>query len=150
MKAVWWIKRDFRVTDNTCLKNALDKCGVVVPFFCWERCITNAGDFSDFHFQAQFQALNGLTKSITKRGGYVRIVFGEIIAQFEELALGLLGWSTRAFFQHVTQGIRPYALCQATSSKMVLCGMFTKVALCDKMVVRTCKKMRVRRGMSFP
>ena len=85
MKAVWWIKRDFRVTDNTCLTNALDKCGEVVPFFCWERCIMKAGDFSDFHLQAQVQALEGLTDSIAKRGGYTRIVFGEIIEQLEKL-----------------------------------------------------------------
>ena len=85
MKAVWWIKRDFRVTDNTCLINALAECGEVVPFFCWERSIIKAGDFSDFHLQAQFQALGGLTESISKRGGYTRIVFGEIIEQFEKL-----------------------------------------------------------------
>jgi deoxyribodipyrimidine photo-lyase len=85
MKAVWWIKRDFRVTDNTCLTNALDKYGEVVPFFCWERCIIKAGDFSDFHLQAQVQALEGLTNSIAKRGGYTRIVFGEIIEQLEKL-----------------------------------------------------------------
>jgi deoxyribodipyrimidine photo-lyase len=85
MKAVWWIKRDFRVTDNACLINALGECGEVVPFFCWERGIIKAGDFSDFHLQAQFQALDGLTESISKRGGYTRIVFGEIIEQFEKL-----------------------------------------------------------------
>ena len=85
MKAVWWIKRDFRITDNICLSNALEKCGEVVPFFCWENSITEAGDFSGFHLQAQFQALNGLSDSISKRGGYMRIVSGAIIDQFERL-----------------------------------------------------------------
>ena len=85
MKAVWWIKRDFRITDNICLSNALEKCGEVVPFFCWENSIMEAGDFSGFHLQAQFQALNGLSDSISKRGGYMRIVSGMIIDQFERL-----------------------------------------------------------------
>ena len=44
-----------------------------------------AGDFSDFHLQAQVQALEGLTDSIAKRGGYTRIVFGEMIEQLEKL-----------------------------------------------------------------
>ena len=34
MKALWWIKRDFRITDNKCLTTAFKEGSMVLPFFC--------------------------------------------------------------------------------------------------------------------
>ena len=85
MKAVWWIKRDFRISDNHCLWSASKNAKMVIPFFCWEESVLNEGDYSSFHFQAQWEGLSGLTKSLQKRGVGYRVVIGEIVEQLELL-----------------------------------------------------------------
>ena len=85
MKAVWWIKRDFRIFDNECVHSALKECGEVLPFFCWETKIIEAVDFSLFHLQAQWQALEELSGNIQKREGSLYVVRGELIEKMEEL-----------------------------------------------------------------
>ncbi len=85
MKAVWWIKRDFRIIDNECLHSAMLDCSEVLPFFCWESKIVNSDDYSIFHFQAQWQALEGLLESVEERGGNIEVVCGDIIHELENL-----------------------------------------------------------------
>lgn len=82
MKTVWWIKRDFRITDNECLTAASKEGSIVLPFFCWEKEILNQGDYSTFHLQAQWQGMYGLSKSLRSRGIGVRVVMGDIVEQF--------------------------------------------------------------------
>ena len=67
VKALWWIKRDFRLSDNEALSRACMECSEVLPFFCWEPDILSLSDCSDFHLQAQWQALEGLRKSLNIR-----------------------------------------------------------------------------------
>ena len=85
MKAVWWIKRDFRIFDNDCIRSALLECGEVLPFFCWESKILEAEDFSLFHLQAQWQALEQLSQNIQKRGGSLCVARGELIREMNVL-----------------------------------------------------------------
>ena len=85
MKAVWWIKRDFRIFDNECIHSALKNCGEVLPFFCWESKIINGGDYSKFHLQAQWQALEELQSNVENRGGFLRVVSGDIVNEMEVL-----------------------------------------------------------------
>ena len=82
MKTVWWIKRDFRITDNDCLSTASKESSMVLPFFCWEKEILNQGDYSTFHLQAQWHGMDGLSKSLRNRGIRVRVVMGNIVEQF--------------------------------------------------------------------
>ncbi len=85
MKAVWWIKRDFRIFDNECIHSALKDCGEVLPFFCWESKIINGGDYSKLHLQAQWQALEELQSNVENRGGFLRVVTGDIVKEMEVL-----------------------------------------------------------------
>ena len=85
MKAVWWIKRDFRIYDNQCLWEATAEADVVLPFFCWEKKVIEEGDYSSFHLQAQWDALHGLIGSLGKRGVSCRIVQGDVVEQLELL-----------------------------------------------------------------
>ena len=85
MSAVWWIKRDFRIFDNECIHSALKDCGEVLPFFCWESKIINGGDYSKFHLQAQWQALEKLRSNVENRGGFLRVVSGDIVNEMEVL-----------------------------------------------------------------
>lgn len=85
MKSVWWIKRDFRISDNQCLDEASKQSSTLLPFFCWEPEILNHGDYSLFHLQAQMEGVLGLYKSLKKRGLISRVVMGNIVEQLETL-----------------------------------------------------------------
>ena len=82
---VWWIKRDFRVTDNHCLYLAVHSSKEVIPFFCWEPHVLEAGDYGVFHLQAQWQALRGLSASLHRRGSGLYECSGMVVEQLEAL-----------------------------------------------------------------
>ena len=67
MKGIRWIKRDLRISDNESLHRGSLECDELLPFFCWETEVIEALDYSAFHLQAQWQALNGLRKSLRVR-----------------------------------------------------------------------------------
>ena len=85
VKGIWWIKRDFRISDNQCLATGLDECEELLPFFCWENGILSYHDYSAFHLQAQWQALNELRKSLRVRGCPLLEECGEVIEVLENL-----------------------------------------------------------------
>ena len=85
MNSVWWVKRDFRVSDNECLSRAMLNGGEVTPFFCWEPKIVDSGDYSIFHFQAQWQALEGLTEELNQRGSNIWVACGEVTNELDNL-----------------------------------------------------------------
>ena len=94
MRSLWWIKRDLRISDNQCLFSAVTSSSLVIPFFCWEKEVLNAGDYSSFHLQAQWEGLTSLQKSLEKRSIKMRIVMGDIVEQldilFEKLPFNVL------------------------------------------------------------
>jgi len=84
-RTVWWIKRDFRVTDNHCLYWATRSSNVVIPFFCWEPSVIEGSDFGRFHLQAQWQALRGLSGSLCMRGSGLVERIGEVVDELDAL-----------------------------------------------------------------
>lgn len=74
MSALWWIKRDFRLDDNTSLHAALSECGEVIPVFFLESDIYLAQDASAFHMHAQLTALIDLQNSLRMLGAELLIV----------------------------------------------------------------------------
>ena len=56
-RVLWWIKRDFRLADNTALTEALADGDEVLPVFAFEPVLVNAPDSSDMHVRAWCQAL---------------------------------------------------------------------------------------------
>jgi deoxyribodipyrimidine photo-lyase len=101
MSAVWWIKRDFRIYDNECIQSALKDCGAVLPFFCWESKIINGGDYSNFHLQSQWYALEELQCNVEKRGGFLRVVSGEVV---EEMEILYQKYSFTHLYSHIETG----------------------------------------------
>ena len=79
------MKRDFRITDNECLFEAVQHAEAVLPFFCWEYDVLNEGDYSSFHLQAQWEGLTGVCQSLSSRGIESRVVSGEIVEQLDLL-----------------------------------------------------------------
>src|SRR6056300_1460792 len=84
-RSVWWIKRDFRVSDNHCLFLATQSSNEVIPFFCWEPSVLAGEDYGLFHLQAQWQALHGLSASLQKRGSGLVERVGEVVAELDSL-----------------------------------------------------------------
>ena len=84
-RTVWWIKRDFRISDNHCLYLASQNSEEVIPFFCWEPSVLNAEDYGVFHLQAQWQALHGLSASLQKRGSGLVERVGEVVDELNTL-----------------------------------------------------------------
>ncbi len=83
--AVWWIKRDARLTDNVCLTEA-ERLGLdVLPFFAFEPSILAADDTSDMHVQAQWQAVGGLRTSLRKHKADIIIAHGEVVEKLAKL-----------------------------------------------------------------
>ncbi len=83
--AVWWVKRDARLTDNACLAEA-ERAGLeLVPFFCLEPSLLAADDTSDMHAHAQWQAVSGLRTGLRERGADVVIAHGEVPEKMEKL-----------------------------------------------------------------
>ena len=101
MKAVWWIKKDFRILDNQCISKAVEECSEILPFFCWEPSLINEDDYSSFHLQANWHALSGLCLSLIKRKSYPRIVFGDVIHELNKL-YGI--YSFDRLYSHVETG----------------------------------------------
>ena len=83
--AVWWVKRDARLTDNACLTEA-DQLGLdVLPFFAFEPSILAADDTSDMHIQAQWQAVDGLRTSLRRLKADIIIAHGEVVEKLAKL-----------------------------------------------------------------
>jgi len=84
-RVVWWIKRDFRLSDNEALLKAMTDGQKVLAVFIFEPSILLSEDASFFHLHAQWQALNALSTSIQNRGGTLQIAHGEAVTVFEKL-----------------------------------------------------------------
>ena len=83
--AVWWVKRDARLTDNACLTEA-ERLGLdVLPFFVFEPSLLAADDTSDMHIQAQWQAVSGLRTSLRKVKADIIIAHGEVVEKLTKL-----------------------------------------------------------------
>ena len=59
-RALYWLKRDFRLTDNPALTAALATYDAVTPVFILEPSALDAPETSEFHVHAQCDAFNGL------------------------------------------------------------------------------------------
>ena len=83
--AVWWVKRDARLTDNACLAEA-ERLGLeILPFFCFEPSLLAADDTSDMHTNAQWQALSGLRTTLRKHNADVVLAHGEAVEKLAKL-----------------------------------------------------------------
>ena len=58
--AIYWLKRDFRLSDNPALTAALASHGTVTPVFILEPSALAAPETSALHVHAQCDAFNGL------------------------------------------------------------------------------------------
>ncbi len=78
-KAVWWIKRDFRLYDNEALVRALEQYNDVLALFIIEPSLCRAPETSALHYYAWQQASNDLQAHIHELGGRFLVRVGESV-----------------------------------------------------------------------
>ena len=80
--ALWWIKQDFRLSDNPALRQALADAETVVPVFLFEPAVLEAPETSAFHVAAWCQALADVSDRL---GGHVLPLAGDAVETFRRL-----------------------------------------------------------------
>ncbi|MCB0329396.1 MAG: deoxyribodipyrimidine photo-lyase [Bdellovibrionales bacterium] len=83
--SIWWIKRDFRISDNIALATAVRTSKQVLPLFAYEPSITRAPDYSSFHVHACFTALEELRMKLVKLNSEAWVGVGEIEEVLSEI-----------------------------------------------------------------
>ena len=82
--ALWWVKRDFRVSDNAALQAAA-KHQSLLALLLLEPSILNATDASAQHLEAQLQAAKSLQQKLQNCGSELFVMVGELPVTFEQL-----------------------------------------------------------------
>lgn len=89
MTAIWWIRRDLRLTDNAVLQAALkpfdqtqDKAGSVVPVFILDPAFDSA---SARRREFLYEGLHALDKDLRKRNSYLVIRSGKPLEVLRQL-----------------------------------------------------------------
>jgi deoxyribodipyrimidine photo-lyase len=67
MTALWWLTRDLRVTDQPALRAALDRCGRVVPVFCFDERLLSGRHASGPRTQFLLECLADLDERLGGR-----------------------------------------------------------------------------------
>ncbi len=83
--ALWWVKRDMRLSDNPALTKALQECTQVLPVFIWEPSLMQAPDTSAFHLASWAQALHYLRQLVQGTGAELAHITDEVPPAFDRL-----------------------------------------------------------------
>ena len=89
MTALWWIKKDFRLSDNPALTRALAGAARVVPVFLFEPRVLAAEETSAFHVAAWCEALADLRERLAAHGADVLVLEGDAVEAFGRLRRAL-------------------------------------------------------------
>jgi deoxyribodipyrimidine photo-lyase len=81
MTAIWWIRRDLRLTDNPALHAALE-AGPVVPVFVLDPAFAHS---SSRRRNFLFEGLHALDGDLRSRGSYLVVRFGKPVEALQEL-----------------------------------------------------------------
>ncbi len=85
---IWWLKKDFRLSDNPALTMALATRQNVIPIFIIEPSAVapqTAPETSAFHVAAWLEAAKDLHKCLQQYGGELCILHGEVVELFEQI-----------------------------------------------------------------
>ena len=84
-RAIWWIKRDFRLSDNQALTQAITECDEVLPIFVFETGLIECPDYSPMHLWAWQTALKDLTAKTKNLNADIFIETGDLLTVLESL-----------------------------------------------------------------
>jgi len=82
---LWWIKKDFRVSDNPALSHALQANEPVLGIFILEPSAMQALETSARHVDAQLQAFKHLLQVVRASGGECCLIHDKVISALDRL-----------------------------------------------------------------
>ncbi len=82
---LWWIKKDFRLSDNPALSYALEANEPVLALFILEPSSIHAPDTSPRHINALLQAFRHLRQKVRDAGGECCLINDEVLATLDLL-----------------------------------------------------------------
>jgi deoxyribodipyrimidine photo-lyase len=88
-RAIWWIKRDFRLDDNPALTLAIQQAQEVIPCFFFDEVLTASDDASDLHIKIQRDALLALQEELAEENAIVAVFNTEVITGLDRLSRSL-------------------------------------------------------------
>jgi deoxyribodipyrimidine photo-lyase len=83
--ALYWIKKDIRLNDNTALMTALRQHSTVVPIFVLEASYLKSPETSVVHINATLEALNDLRNQFQEHNIEPLFLHGEVVPVFQKL-----------------------------------------------------------------
>lgn len=86
-RGIWWVKRDFRLSDNDALMEAIEQCEFVTALFVIEPSLCRADDTSEFHYRAWEQASTHLSSKLAKCGTELHVIAGEVLETLAQIHL---------------------------------------------------------------
>lgn len=83
--AIWWIRRDLRLTDNQALQTALRAAEQVLPVFILDRRLLDSNYSGEKRRQFLFASLAALDQSLKQRGSRLILRCGDPIEELTRL-----------------------------------------------------------------
>ncbi|MEZ4557380.1 MAG: deoxyribodipyrimidine photo-lyase [Caldilineaceae bacterium] len=84
-RAIWWIRRDLRLTDNQALHAALDHADEVLPVFVLDEALLASPYVGDKRTAFLFDGLRALDAALRERGSYLIVRRGDPVAELARL-----------------------------------------------------------------
>ena len=102
--ALWWVRRDLRLSDNQALAAALDQAGQVLPVFILDPGLLNSPYASEKRLAFLYAGLGALDEALRQRGSYLVLRRGD-----PALVLAELLHQTQAQAIYAEADYSPYA-----------------------------------------
>jgi deoxyribodipyrimidine photo-lyase len=105
--AIWWIRRDLRLTDNQALTAALTRAAQIVPCFVLDPRLLNSSYAGERRKAFLFSGLRVLDADLRRRGGRLIVRCGDPAAVLSRLAA-----ESGACAVYAERDYSPYARCR--------------------------------------
>ena len=84
-RSIWWVKRDFRLSDNGALCRALTESDEVIPLYVFEPLVLQGPDWGDVHTQAIHQGATSLRNNLEHYNSTLVVRQGSVITALEAI-----------------------------------------------------------------
>jgi deoxyribodipyrimidine photo-lyase len=84
--AIWWLRRDLRLTDNQALESALRQAGRVIPVFVLDPGLLSSPNLGEKRLAFLYAALRSLDADLRRRGNRLHVRSGDPVAVLSQLA----------------------------------------------------------------
>jgi deoxyribodipyrimidine photo-lyase len=136
MAAIWWIRRDFRLTDNTALHNARQADNTIIPLYIIDPALIESARNHGPRIPFMLEGLHILAADIEKHGGRLIVRSGK-----PEKILPEFAQETKADSIHFNRDYSPYALRRDAAITETLEAMGVHVAGYKDLVIHEAEEV---------